>query len=216
LPVDKCICINNLAYEVQTTTTSASLVQLKAAENAKKASYNSNKDNLWLLIEEASKYNLYKSDGIKELKLKRDLLKEEIGVLGMKIDSSVRAEIQLNDIISQIDTALKDIQSNKDYKINTTIARDVPYKITGAITTHCAKSCHVGCSLNYGNDLALCAAMNGPSCSVCGCIVNAHCHLGWGQSVKYETVIKDDDNKKKVDWRMQREGVRPYLLSKRI
>jgi GTPase SAR1 family protein len=212
LPEDKIVCVNNLAYEVQAINPRATDVQRKLVEKTKESTFSANQAYLWTLIEEASSYKLYKSEGIKNLKLKRDLLKEEIGVLNMKIDSSVQVDLQLDRILSEVDVALKDVEANKNYKITSQISRSIPFKKEGKITTHCNtcnKSCHIDCSLSYGNDLNCCAAMYGTSCQSCGCSVNYHCHLGWDQRIEYQTVIGDDPNKK--DRFEKAEGKRQYL-----
>lgn len=197
LPEDNIIPIDNKAY--QEYKYNAKTISGTMIEQQLKNSYENNKSNLEFLLQESSKFKIYKSEGIQQLKTKRDLLKEEIALLSHKIDDCIHAQNQMTNVVREIEHVLKDIDANKNYVIKATIQRKVPYKKIGKVTTNCNacnKACHIDCSLSYGDDLSLCGAMEGAYCGKCGCHYGEHTHLGWDFNVEYEDATKDDENKK--------------------
>ena len=218
LPDNNIICIDNRAYEkikFDPNSKNGRMIERKL-----ESGYEEAKENIEQLLTEAKKFKAYKSEGIKVLKLKRDKLKEEIALLSHSIDDSTKAEIQLKDILYEINEAFKNVEANKNYKIKTTITRQVPYKINNSITTNCIicnKACHINCSLSYQDDLIGCTVMRKERCTKCGCSYQDHTHLGWDFIIEKEDVFEDDLNKKsrydealgqKERLEMQREIVR--------
>lgn len=188
LPEDNIISIDNKAYEkmdydVKTT-------KGKMVDRMLKTSYANNMENLMVLLDEAKKFKPYKSQGIKDLKFKRDKLKEDIALLAHQIDDSTGAQTQMQQIINQIQ-----LNKGRNIQTSTKIRRRVAYKENGKITTHCkvcSRGCHPSCHLSYGDDLDNCAAMSGNNCKQCGCPVIYHTHLGWGFKDEYEDVLPED------------------------
>lgn len=201
LPTGNIIPINNSAYEVLDMSAypegspTRRIVQRKI-----RANYKENQDFLMELLKMAAKFPKYEGDKIRVLKTKRDKLKEQIGLLQMTMNASFSLERELKEKIAELNKAAKDKNAYKDFVKCNSHQEAIHYKKDGKITTYCnscSKSCHIDCSLSYGDNLTGCYAMSGDRCRFCRCGVSSHCHMGWATRYKTVSVQKEDPDEKK-------------------
>jgi hypothetical protein len=152
----------------------------------------------------------YQGDKMKQLKVKRDKLKEQVGILKRTIDDSFETEKEIKEKLAALDAARSVEQMNKAFD-SSGYHNDYEYiKQHGKISTSCNacnKVCHIDCGLNYGDDLNGCACASGGSCYECGCSISSHCHLGWERKVKQVWVdnVNNDMKFKYMDAQQQQQ-----------
>lgn len=173
----------------------------KATIAKAKSDYGANQRYLQILLECASKMKSYRGDKIKQLKIKRDMLKEEVGLLQKKIHDSFALEKELNEKLAELEKAKRTKNNYSDFK-KLHQWTDYEYvKETGKISTNCNscnKVCHIDCALSYGDDLNSCAcAGSHQRCNVCGHSMSHHTHLGWKSIETKKSEYREDKDAKK-------------------
>ena len=192
LPIDNIIPINNCSYEeLDLSKYSKDSPIRKTVKERQKTDYYANHKYLQLLLEHAFKMKPYQGGKILSLKIQRDKLKEEVGLLKMKIDDSFEIQKQIQENIVALKSAKNIEELNKAYNQSKKAPKFTYFKENGKITTHCnacSKACHINCGLNYGDDLNFCSASMRGFCVKCKCSMSSHTHLGWKKKTEYETI----------------------------
>ena len=189
LPTGNIIPVNNGAYEeLDLTKYPPGSPIIKIVKQRQKTDYDSNHEYLQILLETAVKMKPYQGDKMLQLKIKRDKLKERVGILKKTIDSTFQTEKEIKEQLSAFKSANSIEQMNKAFDQSGNHTEYEWYKVSGSITTNCNacnKSCHINCGLSYGTNLTHCSASgSGGMCRHCGCSMSSHCHLGWKQKQK--------------------------------
>ena len=203
LPVSNIYMVNNKAYEElhadESLDTQSRAKLLKRANKANKVAYLSNFENIHTLLEEASEFNLYKGDKIRQLQLKRNELNNQVWKCRTLIDDSFNQEKQINDRKYKLKLAKK----NKLVFSNHTYEKEIEYEDfetkQGLIRTVCSvcgakNSCHNPCGLSYGDNIEWCAAIGSDGKCSCGHSAAYHSHT-------YNFPVKKTRTLKKVDYK---------------
>jgi DNA polymerase III delta prime subunit len=192
LPTKNIIPINNLAYEEQAYIEDdgddaedgfmSGDMARESVRIAAKSQYSLNMKFLRMLLEYSHKMPAYRAEKMMKLKVKRNLLKEKVGLLRRKMDDGYEMERQCTENLAKLQLMERKKASYKDFKKTEKYLEYEYVKETGKISTACnacSKVCHIDCCLGYGDDLSGCWCISGSKCDQCGCSVTVHAHLGW-------------------------------------
>eukprot|EP00484_Ammonia_sp_Unknown_P020753 CAMPEP_0197024238 /NCGR_PEP_ID=MMETSP1384-20130603/4838_1 /TAXON_ID=29189 /ORGANISM="Ammonia sp." /LENGTH=703 /DNA_ID=CAMNT_0042452591 /DNA_START=38 /DNA_END=2149 /DNA_ORIENTATION=+ len=188
LPTGNIIPVNNNAYEeLDLKQYPPGSPILKIVKTRQRDDYKSNHDYLQILLEAAVEMKPYQGDKMRQLKIKRDKLKEQVGLLKRTIDDSFETEKEIKEKLAALEAAKTVEQMNKAFDQSGEHTDYEYVKVHGKISTACnacKQVCHIDCGLSYGDELNGCACASGSSCNRCGCSMSSHAHLGWKRREK--------------------------------